>query len=74
VKPIPRVRWMVEFISSRIADIIAAIALSSTAAFLTNRVSGSAKRCARFLFAARTLAHPHERPRDLNVYGNRAFS
>jgi uncharacterized repeat protein (TIGR03803 family) len=54
VKPIPRVRRMGGFISSRIADIITTIALSCTAAFLSNRDSSSAKRCASSLFAART--------------------
>jgi len=44
VKPIPRVRRMGGFISSRIADMIAAIALSCIEFFLSNRVSSPAKR------------------------------
>ena len=60
VKPMPRVRRMGGFISSRIADIIAAIALSCTAR--------------EFLICSKDAAHPYERPHDLNVYGNRAFS
>jgi hypothetical protein len=62
-----RVRRMGGIINSRIADMIATIALSCIAVLLSNRASSSAKRLASSLVCSKNTPQPHERPHHLKV-------